>query len=238
MKRIIVVMAMWCGAFAAYAAKPSCKDHLAHVLNFGVPRTALSAEQAEGLPETLATLVRPVYVDPCKKGKSLQINLAFGSDYEILDWMERGIVDGGIVPDLSLWLLNYDENPLLELNPQASASLPVLRALKPAPVCMQYAGKRWRPCAASAETAYAELLAGIAAGKLAGTRRVMFASHLSSTGFLDPIERASGVFSRSGAGEEEQQEMWSVSSRGRISPSTRRAIRSRWRLQKRTLQPT
>src|SRR5688572_12763101 len=193
MKRMICIAAMLVGAVATQAAQSSCDDHLAHVLNFGVPRTSLTEASATKLPDTLAKLVGPMYQDPCGKGKNLQINLAFGSDYEVLDWLERGSIDGGIVPDLSLWLLKHDENPLRELNAEQSAQLEVLQARAPAPVCKRYVRGRWTEC--EAQPAYNALLADIVAGKDAGTRRVMFASHLSSTGFLDPIKKASALFS-------------------------------------------
>jgi predicted acylesterase/phospholipase RssA len=207
MKKILVALLLL-GAIPAHAAQPSCKDQLPHVLTFGVPRTSLPDDSRQRLPMTLADLVGPLYVDPCGAGKSLQIHLAFGSDYEILDWMGRGQIDGGIVPNLSLWLLNYDENPLLELNPEASQDVLILRPLKPEPACMQLGPRGWRPCAANAEAEYAALLADIAAGNDVGARRVMFASHLSSTGFLDPIERAFEVFSQSGRDEAAQDAMW------------------------------
>ncbi|MFL6245045.1 MAG: hypothetical protein ACJ74H_03400 [Thermoanaerobaculia bacterium] len=192
MKRIACVVGLLFGAVAVQAAQSSCKGHLAHVLNFGVPRTSLSEEAATKLPETLANLVGPMYEDPCHEGRSLQINLAFGSDYEVLDWMERGSIDGAVVPDLSLWLLKQDENPLRELNAERAAQVEILQPRMPSPVCRRYVGGRWTAC--DAEKTYGALLAAIAAGKDVGTRRVMFASHLSSTGFLDPVEKAFALF--------------------------------------------
>jgi predicted acylesterase/phospholipase RssA len=208
MRRTIAVAVLLCGAVAgnARAAQPPCDDPLPHALNIGVPRTSLSPEAVAQLSKTLADLAGPLYVDPCKPGKSLQINLALGSDYEVLDWIERGSVDGGIVPNLSLWLLNHDGNPLREVRPEAAPQLHILRPLAAAPECRRYTRGRWTPCPAAA--AYEALLADLVAGKGAGTRRVMLASHLSSTGFLDPVERAFTLFSRTGRNEEEQEALW------------------------------
>src|SRR5687767_11787160 len=121
MRRIAALAGLLLGAFAAQAGQSSCEDVLPHVMNFGVPRTSLAPDIAQRLPKTLADLVQPRYQDPCKQGKNLQIHLAFGSDYEVLDWIERGSVDGGIVPDLSLWLLKRDENPLHILVPEVAS---------------------------------------------------------------------------------------------------------------------
>jgi ABC-type phosphate/phosphonate transport system substrate-binding protein len=96
--RIIALAGLLLAAVTVEAAQSSCDDYLPHALSFAVPRTALTEEVAAKLPKTLASLVQPMYVDPCGKGKALQINLAFGSDYEVIDWLERGRVDGGIVP--------------------------------------------------------------------------------------------------------------------------------------------
>lgn len=188
MRRMVVVV-MWLVAGTAQAAQTSCEDLLAHVLNFGVPRTSLDAEAAN-LPETLAGLVQPLYKDPCNKGKKLQINLTFGSDYEVLDWIERGSVDGGVVPALSLWLLER-ETPLRELSAAKASDLRILHPRLPAPTCTRMLGGTSSACDPNAT--YAALLADLAAGKSAGTRRVMFASHLSSTGFLAPLAQAATV---------------------------------------------
>lgn len=188
-------------AGTARAAKSSCDDHLPHVLNVGVPRTSLSQQQAEKLPDALAALVSSSYVNPCDaksigRNKTLQINLAFGSDYEVLDWLERGSVDAGIVPNLSLWLLEESQTPLKLLNRELSTRIEILRPLTAQPACSRFQNAQWVDCgtSAEAEAEYAALLHDIREGKGAGTRRVMFASHLSSTGFLDPIQKASDVF--------------------------------------------
>ena len=41
-------------------------------------------------------------------GRPLQVNVAFGSDYQILDWLDRGRVEVGVVSTLALHLLQRD----------------------------------------------------------------------------------------------------------------------------------
>lgn len=204
MKALMAAVAVLCMAVSAAAEVP-CGDQLPNVLNVGIPRTALTDDQAKQLSQTLRTLFVPAYAD-CR---SLQINLAFGSDYEVLDWLERGSVDAGIVPHLSLFLLTHrNRDKLRELNEESSRAIGLLRPLAPAPECRRYDGRNWKPCAGSAIAAYDALIADLAAGKPVGHRRVMFASHLSSTGFLHPIERAASTFARLGASDEEAEVLW------------------------------
>ncbi len=188
MKRLAVAAVMLCGALSAEAAKVSCDDDLPHVLSVGVPRTSMSDAETARLPQLLQAAFAPAYIDKCGAGKDLQIHLAFGSDYEVLDWLERGSVDAGIVPHLSLFLLtNRNQNVLKELDAASSAGVGILRPLAPAPACRRFANGRWTECD-PAETLNA-FVDAIIAGEDPGKTRLMFASHLSSTGFLYPIEQ-------------------------------------------------
>lgn len=209
MKRLVAVVVMLWIAVTAQAAKVSCDDDLPHVLSVGVPRTSLSDDDAKRLPQVLRGLFGPAYVDKCGQGKALQINLAFGSDYEILDWLERGSVDAAVVPHLSLFLLTHkNRGALRELNAAAAANIGILRPIAPQPSCRQYVHGRWTACPTTAMAAYDALIADLAAGKTAGHTRVMFASHLSSTGFLYPVERAASAFARLKPSDEEADNVW------------------------------
>jgi hypothetical protein len=205
MKRVIALAAVLCVTAIAQAAEAPCQDALPHELKFGIPRPS-GADDAANLQAALSTLLQPLYQDPCGLGKKLKISIAIGTDYEILDWIESGSVEGAIVTDLSLWLLKKDGSLLQQLNPALSATAEILPPLAPAPSCRQFEDGQWKPCAMTGDKAYAALLSDIAAGKDVGARRVMFASHLSYTGFLAPIEAALNVFSKRPKGE--QREMW------------------------------
>lgn len=208
MKRLAAAVVMLWIAVTAQAAKVSCDDDLPHVLSVGVPRTSLADEDRKGLPQVLRSLFGAAYADKCRQGKALQINLAFGSDYEILDWLERGSVDAAIVPHLSLFLLTHKNRHVLrELNAEAAAKVGILRPIAPQPSCRRYVNGRWTGCATTAIGAYDALIANLAAGRTAGGTRVMFASHLSSTGFLYPIERAARAFAGRPS-DEEAESVW------------------------------
>lgn len=172
---------------SADAAKVPCEDDLPHVLNVAVPRTRVVDEETNLLPRILENLFGPAYVDPCGAGKELQIHLAFGSDYEVLDWLERGSVEAAVVPHLSLHLLG-DRRELRELSSSAEPVPDILRPLPAVPECRRYAGGRWTAC--NAESTFDAFTAALARGDSPGDVRVMFSSHLSSTGFLAPIQRA------------------------------------------------
>jgi predicted acylesterase/phospholipase RssA len=207
MKRIgIVVAGLVMSAFAALAQPPDCVDELARVLNVGIPRTAIAGEESERLARTIADVLGGAYIDRCKE---LQISFAFGSDYEVMDWLERGSVDAAIVPDLSLWLLtSRDGIPLRELNDEGSSKIDLLRPLVPAPSCRHYEGGRWSACAKSPRATLDALLSNIAAGRPNVSTRVVLASHISSTGFLDPIVRAVPYLQQRGDSVEAREAAW------------------------------
>ena len=147
MKRFSIGVAlMLCVAMEVRAAADPCKDHLANVLQVAVPRTSFSEEATAAVSATLRDVLGPAYADPC--GKNLQINIAFGSDYEVLEWIEKERVDAAIVPNLSLWLLTVrDGMPLRELNAAAAARIGILAPVSPRPACARYAAGQWQPCA-------------------------------------------------------------------------------------------
>jgi len=195
MKRLLFAVVMLLSGVTAYGAPPPCDSDLPHVLNVGIPRTSLEGEEPAQLAAKIEDVLSGIYSDACHKG--LQLNFAFGSDYEILDWLEQGSIDAAIVPNLSLWLLNTrDAIALRELNGEASSRISILRPVAPAPSCLRYNAGHWAPCVRDALATFDALIADIAVGRANGTPRVMFASHLSSVGFLDPIQRAARVLEK------------------------------------------
>jgi len=92
---------------------------------------------------------------PCRGRRSYRLNIALGSDYQILDWLRQGLIDGAIVPELTLHLLLADGLELWELDsaPLAEASGPqpvaapvgvVLPASTPRFAAGTWAGDTWR----------------------------------------------------------------------------------------------
>ncbi|HEV7787058.1 MAG TPA: hypothetical protein VGQ28_17070, partial [Thermoanaerobaculia bacterium] len=107
-------------AGASLHQEANCGDLLPAVLNVGLPqpRDPLTFEleglrqAAEGL---FSSMVRTQ--GKCHGGRALQVNIAIGNDYQILDWLGQGLVDVAVVPDLSVYLLARDGVEILELNP-------------------------------------------------------------------------------------------------------------------------
>jgi predicted acylesterase/phospholipase RssA len=114
---------------ALFVASPSwgtppspvdCNVLLPLVLNVGVPEPMVQAEK-DGktlgeMQEAMRKLFQILQGTGVCPNRSLQVNLAVGNDYQILYWLGRGAVDVGIVPDLSLHLLQRDRVDLLELD--------------------------------------------------------------------------------------------------------------------------
>lgn len=101
-------------------------EAIAQVLNVAVPRRFVDPKSRAMTPGALVgrlqkQLAKVVCPGPlCPEGRSLQVQLAVGSDYEVLDWLGKGLIDAGVIPTLSLYLLNGDQIDLLEVGPSSS----------------------------------------------------------------------------------------------------------------------
>ena len=101
-------------ARASLYSEPRCDDLLPEVLNVGLPRVPgldLGAVR-DAARRRLTEIYEPL--DVCAGRKRLQVNIAIGNDYQILDWLGQGLIDVAVVPDLSLYLLDRDGVKLLE----------------------------------------------------------------------------------------------------------------------------
>ncbi|HEY7215320.1 MAG TPA: hypothetical protein VIC28_11855, partial [Thermoanaerobaculia bacterium] len=111
---LVILLAAPPAARGALYSEPHCDDLLPEVLNVGLPRVPgldLGAVR-EAARQRLTELYRPL--DVCAGRKRLQVNIAIGCDYQILDWLGQGLIDVAVVPDLSLYLLGRDGVKLLE----------------------------------------------------------------------------------------------------------------------------
>jgi predicted acylesterase/phospholipase RssA len=117
-----------------------------------------------------------------------QVNVAVGSDYQILDWLGRGALDAAVISSLSLDLLTSDGIELLEItSPQLEGSELLLRRV---PVLrVRSHGVEREEKAEEAERAIAPALEAIWKGALLQSEevRLIFASHLTTAGFLVPV---------------------------------------------------
>jgi predicted acylesterase/phospholipase RssA len=125
------------------------------------------------------------------------INLATGSDYQILEWLSQGAIDAGVVPDLSAAVLGDDVREVPLSDPERQLLLPEQRI---APHAVRSTGSTgsWTDDGLIGETEFNAFLEGIVeknTGSGGRPRRILVASsHLSSTGFLWPAARAAERF--------------------------------------------
>jgi hypothetical protein len=118
-------------AFAVGAAGPAdCQSPLPFVLNIGLPY--LEGAVAEDAVASLEPVIADRYWRSAAcPSRPLQVNVALGSDYQILDWVDRGLVDMAVVPALGLYLLRQDGLDLVEVDDPAVGSMAQLVARYP-----------------------------------------------------------------------------------------------------------
>lgn len=184
-RRIVPLLALLlvpASARAALLSNPDCDDRLPQVLNVGLP-------QAAELPPSIGKIFEQLYREHgrCKETRRLQVNIAVGNDYQILDWLGRRLVDVAVVPSLALYLLERDKVDLLELDfGETAAGLPEsgreaeFAAFREAVWCASLAGEPDGPPALEAERRRC-------AASRPALERIDLPSHLSTRGFLAPV---------------------------------------------------
>jgi predicted acylesterase/phospholipase RssA/drug/metabolite transporter (DMT)-like permease len=222
-RRLAVALLFVGPLFAAGQNADPCKDVLPHDLNLGLPRIA--SGEARVLEPALHRVFSALYAQrkaagPCPKG--IQINVAVGNDYQMLEWLDQKLIDAAIVSDLSLALLRRDEVRLYELDAfadridavSARMLLPLSHATPMARVRDQKRG-RWneRPDAAGE---FQALLQEVWTAALTDPRKpeserrrtirhvLLLGSHLSSSGFLAPIKDAITFFQSAASAQEQK----------------------------------
>ncbi len=114
---MILLLTAPTAAWGSLYSEEDCEDLVPQVLNVGVPRAGdLSEIDLQTLREAASRRLTALYapLDRCGGRKRLQVNIAIGNDYQILDWLGQGLIDVGVVPDLSLYLLGRDGVELRE----------------------------------------------------------------------------------------------------------------------------
>jgi predicted acylesterase/phospholipase RssA len=229
-------------AFAGEPAKVPCSELLPHALNVGLPRIASTKETSTELIDPLKSVIAQTYrqavfppaggsassnwtstrpappPDDCFGTERIQMNIAVGNDYQMLDWLDQGLLDAAVVSDLSLSLLANDDVILYELTDGGEAMDRIAPEARVTPQVRrrdQLHGKWLRETDAAGE--YGRFLsdvwrvaASISALRKRGNakaleeaqkledaplpRMVVLSSHLSSTGFADPLQTAADRF--------------------------------------------
>ena len=79
-----------------------------------LPRTPVERAELDALTTRLVRAL-PCSAPSCSDRPVLQVNIALGTDYEILDWFGKGLLDMAVVPDISAYLLRQDHLDVFEL---------------------------------------------------------------------------------------------------------------------------
>jgi predicted acylesterase/phospholipase RssA len=126
---VLLVASSIGGGPAAAADEPAtpsrpeaCANPLPQVLEVGLPFS-------DGLDlETVETSLRAVVGRTYDAGalcpeRPLRVNVALGSDYQVLDWLDRALVDMAVAPATAVHLLRRDGVDLIEVADPAAAEL-------------------------------------------------------------------------------------------------------------------
>lgn len=178
--RLAVAVAVLLSAFAAHAIEVAdCGDTRPNTIRLGIPRERSNAATTD----LAVAALRSHYRDACEGTRPLEIRLAFGSDYQMLEWMQDGSLDAAIVTDFALWLLGPRQ--LSSLQAPDGTALPLL------PRASFTIANGTRRAMHDAE--YTQFLDAIYSND-ANRPTLALASHLSTTGFLEPVTRAAKHF--------------------------------------------
>lgn len=194
---------------ADHRAMP-CDHALPSALNLGLTRLpSAPGFDAQGLEGQIQRLLDRVYAEHALCPGAVEVNIAMGSEYEILDWLGQSLIDAALVPDLTLYLLQRDGVSLRELKLEGDAA-GLVEERRARAVSGRLAGHRWtgRPDPLADYREFRERVLEAAreraedrdwnperywterreSGEPMGTGyRIVLASHLSSTGFLAPV---------------------------------------------------
>jgi hypothetical protein len=126
-----------------------------YVLNLALPRLLLPTDPKSGAPERedLEAKIRRLFGDlycpsrRCPDDRQLHINIAFGNDYQLLDWLGKGWVDSAVIPSLSLYLLQRDGLDLRDIGQQLDSGQPATEPRKQRPCPLK--SNRWQAKPAS-----------------------------------------------------------------------------------------
>lgn len=191
---------------APAAPAPECGNRPPRVLNLGLPysegleletlEAPLKGSFARRFLHRASRDAAPASLDPCGE-RPLQINAALGSPYQVLDWLDRGLVDMAVVPVLGLHLLRRDEVDLVEVEDPERAGLEPLVGRVPELTLVERAGGadtvrsgHDRHLRAFAADLWREAVLGEAPEPRPGlppVERLVLPDHLSTAGFLMPV---------------------------------------------------
>lgn len=202
-------------AFAA-VVRDACDDPLPLVLKLGLARQpGATGFSVADLKKQVTELLNDVHEHHglCVGRRPLKVDIAIGSEYEILDWLGQDLIDAALVSDLTLFLLKRDGVDLREVGLHEHPVEGLVFKEEPRILSGQLSQHRWssrehpeqdfeafreRVLASARKRAespdwnpekyWRERKEKEKAGKPESLGyRIVLASHLSSTGFLVPV---------------------------------------------------
>src|SRR5688572_15971930 len=170
-------------AFAWNVAASPCES-ARNVLRVGIPRAwnpgklVTTGQQSDSALDVIDGIFRDIHataVAQCTPRPPLDIQFTAGNEYQMLEWLEQGQIDATILPELSIGLVALDGIELFEIDRLQ------LDRYEARPAARRRSESGWSgPMDARRE--YEAFLDETWKNDPA-TRRLVLASHLSSTGF-------------------------------------------------------
>ncbi|HEY0139932.1 MAG TPA: hypothetical protein VGF48_03495 [Thermoanaerobaculia bacterium] len=181
---VVLFVLLGTAASARAAGAVDCGDARPNTIRLGIPRERSNAATTD----LAVAALRSHYRDVCGGVRPLEIRLAFGSDYQMLEWLQEESIDAAVVTDFALWMLGT--RPLSELQAPDGTAMP--RIPRVAFTASKVHG-RWQRTAMR-DDEYKRFLDEVYASEARPATTLALASHLSTTGFLDPVKRAAEHF--------------------------------------------
>ncbi len=190
---LIPVLCLLAVPLPALADHTDCENPLPHVLNLGLPRLPKAGFELQDLKDSVERFMAEFYQEHgrCPGTRRLQVNITVASDYEILDWLGQGVIHAAVVPDMTLYLLRRDGINLRKVDVQGHRMgdllLPAVMGV-PMSTGVVDGRLRARPSAQKDLEAFHEQIWRAASSEKGKEEyRIVLASHLSTTGFLNPL---------------------------------------------------
>lgn len=165
-----------------------------NILNLALPRALVPVDPKtrKGMEENVKRLFENLYclAPDCKGNRPLQINIALGNDYQILDWLGKGWIDGAAIPALSLYLLRRDDVDLVEVD-HTGWKRPVLKLLREGYVPPRGLEDFWQEIWEHARLRTRQNDEPSAFARAKDGCPLIASSHLSTPGFLAPVAATS-----------------------------------------------
>ena len=177
---VAVVVLLAISSFAHAVEVVDCGDARPNTIRLGIPRERTNAATTD----LAVAALRSHYRDECGGARPLEIQLAFGSDYQMLEWLQDGGIDAAVVTDFALWMLGARQ--LAELQAPDGTAMPLIPRIA---FTATKTNGRWQR-STMRDDEYTRFIDGIFNSDAKPATTLALASHLSTTGFLDPVQRA------------------------------------------------